>query len=207
MVNAPVSSLELTTAKFSPLLLSRVVIDSLRYFFRNMNKPEFRYSDDPKESALVIDTMNNFLQRADEVQKKPRILFQRGTYSIQKTSMTGDLVTAKSMEETKGSRSSSHMNITNGNYSIIIEAFSEGVCELLADMVATFLTWSSDHIANMFRFKQFGYPMVVQECSLDQEDREKFKIVIGSSYTTETAWTLNEDAIKLRGLFLDLQQI
>lgn len=203
-INRPVSSLELQTAKFSPLLIHKVVLEALRYFFGNINNEEYRWDPDPKKTSILIDTINNITTTQDEVQKKPRILFTRGAYSLQKTSMTGDLAEADSIRATRGLRVSKHMNVVSGSFSIIVEAYSEGTAEILADMVSTFLTWSSDHVCNMFRFKQFGYPMVVQECTLDEENKEKFKIVIGSSYTTETCWILNEDAIKLKGLFIDL---
>lgn len=207
MSNLPVSQIETTSTKFSPLIIHRVVLDSLRYFFSNVSREELRWSSDPKETGILIDTVNNILVKGEAAQKKPRILFSRGPYTIQKTSLTGDLAEGKYAHQTFGRHHSKHMNIVNGSFTIIIEAYHEGTAELLADMVATFLTWSSDHVCNMFRFKQFGYPMQVQECTLDEENKEKFKIVIGSGYTTETCWTLDEDAIKLKGLTLALTRL
>lgn len=207
MSNLPISPIQIDSAKFSPLVVHRVILDSLRYFFSNVPREELRWDADPKVSGVLIDTINSTLVKQEEVQKKPRILFARGPYTIQKTSMTGDLAEGQESSFTGGSQYSKHMNIISGGFTIIIEAYHEGTAELLADMVATFLTWSSDHICNMFRFKQFGYPMQVGDCTLDEENKEKFKIVIGSGYTTETCWVLNEDAIKLKGLTFALTRL
>lgn len=194
------------SVKFSPLIVHAIVLTVLRYFFKNCPREELRWSEDPKESNIVIETVNNIINKDNEIQKKPRILFSRGAYTIQKTSLTGDLVDGKAAVDTYGLKHSSHMNLVGGQISIIIEAYEEGVCELLADMVATFFTWSSDHICNTYRFKKFGYPLFVQECTLDEENKEKFKIVVSTEYLTETSWELREDAIKLKGLYLDLQR-
>lgn len=207
MSNLPISNVDTTSTKFSPLIVHRVVLDSLRYFFSNVSREELRWSPDPKQTGILIDTVNSVLIKDDAAQKRPRILFSRGPYTIQKTSLTGDLAEGQYAHITKGRHYSKHMNIISGNFTIIVEAYQEGTAELLADMVATFLTWSSDHICNMFRFKQFGYPMQIQDCSLDEENKEKFKIVIGSGYTTETCWLLDEDAIKLKGLTLALTSL
>lgn len=193
----------LNTTKFSPLLISAIMLKVLRYFFGNMTNPSYRWDADDKQSAIYIGMVNDVIHDS-EIQKKPRILVNRGPYRIQKTSLTGDLAEGKPMGQTLGNRSSKHMNFVSGGITVIIEAEEEGTCEILADMVSTFFTWSSDHICNTFRFKQFGYPMDVQECSMDDENKEKFKIVINTGYLTETSWVFGEDTLKLKGLFLEL---
>lgn len=195
----------LETVKFSPLLVNKIVLEVLRYFFSNTPMPDLRWDQDPKLSKIFIGTVNDITNPDDQVQKQPRILFSRGPYVIQKTSLTGDLAEAVPSADSYGLRDSKHMNLVSGQITIIIEAYEEGTCELLADMVSTFFTWSSDHICNMYRFKQFGYPMGIQECTLDKENREKFKIVLNTSYMTETCWQLKEDAIKLKGLLLNTE--
>lgn len=196
---------EIKNAKFSPLMVTKAVLDTLRYFFRTFSIPELRWSPDEKETMIVIDTFNNIIGQ-DEIQKKPRILIRRDPYVMNKTSLSGDLVEAAPMDIMKGKRHTKHMNLIDGSVTIAIEAYNEGTAELLADAVSHFIAWSSDHICNQFRFKKFGYPMSVSEVSMDRENREKFKIVLSMSYTTETCWVLDEDALKLRGLFIDLQQ-
>ena len=194
------------SVKFSPLIIHAIMLTVLRYFFRNCPREELRWDEDVKKTHVIIETVNNIINLDDEYQKKPRILITRGPYTIQKTSLTGDLVEGKAAQDTFGLKQSTHMNLIGGQIVVTIEASEEGTCELLADMVSTFMTWSSDHICNTYRFKKFGYPMYVQDCQLDEENKEKFKIVVSTEYLTETSWELREDAIKLKGLYLDLRR-
>lgn len=197
-----VEFIDVKTAKFSPLLVSRYLVDIVRYFFSTFSIPELQWDEDPKKTGVLIDTVNNIINIDDEIQKKPRILIKREAYVIDINGLTDNMTSAKPFPETGGRRVQEKMNMVTGGISVIIEGYSEGTVELLADVVSTLMTWATQDICNTFAFHTFGYPMSVSETSMDMENTEKFKIILNTRYTKENRWCMEEDAFKLKKINL-----
>ena len=188
---------KLHPTKFSPLNVHYAILEPLKYLFSFVPPEELRYHEDPKETKIIIDSVNNKHQD-EEVQKKPRILLHRGSISVEKFSLTDNLVEGQPASETKGLQQSKHTTFIRGRASIMVEASTEGVCEVLADLAMHFIVWSRPHICSEFRFKEFGLPLQIGEAQMDTEDQEKFNIRINIPYMLEDSWQVNEDAIKLK---------
>lgn len=197
-------SMNRTSAKFHPLLVTEALVRTLKFCFGQMPNPNYRWEPDPVLSRLHIGRVNETLpSEEDATQRKPRILVNRGTYTISESGLNQSLTEGVSPHIAKGDERTKHMNIIQGNFSIIIEAQQEGTAEMLVDMVSSFLTWSSVHICNTHGFNKFGFPMYVGEVALDKEDTEKFKVVINSGYLMETHYKIWKDGYKLMNFNLD----
>lgn len=194
---------KINPTRFTPLSVHYAVLEPLRYLFSFVPPEDLRYHEDPKQTKIIIGSVND--KHTDtEYQGKPRILLNRGSYRIRKSGLTDNLAEAKPSSVSKGSIQSKHMVHVEGMCAITIEASTEGVAELLADMVQHFIVWSKPYICNVFGFNEFGLPLSVSEPQMDTEDTEKFKIVISVPYRREDSWMVNEDAIKLKGFMTQL---
>jgi hypothetical protein len=197
------SQTKLDPTKFSPLTLHYAVLEPLKYLFSFVPSPDLRFHEDPKETKIIIGSVNDKHTDA-EVQGKPRILLNRGTYTVGKMGLTDSMVDGKPFSVSGGLKEQRHATMIQGYCAITIEASTEGVCELLADMVHHFIVWSRPNICSTFRFREFGLPLQVSEAQLDSEDTEKFKIMISVPYSLEDSWILREDALKLHGFITHL---
>lgn len=190
--------------RFSPSLISSILIYPLRVFFANYSGPDLKYDLDPKNSKIEIDSLNNLNKEA--IQPKPRILVNRGTYNIDRVGMSNNLAEGKSPLETKGLKDNVNMVLITGQAQIMIEARHEGTMELITDMVSHFLVWSRPAICNTQGFKEFAMPMAVSDPRLSKEDREIFQTVISIPYVMEEHWKVNDDAIKINNIYMDLKR-
>lgn len=197
-------SLNRTSAKFHPLLITRTLIRVLQFCFSQMPNPDYKWDPDPLKSALDIRVVNDTEEQTNEgIQKRPRIIVSRGSYTISETGLNKSMSEEQPVQEAKGSPKSRFMHVISGNFSIIIEANKEGTVEMLTDMVATFLTWSSNHICNTFGFNKFGLPLFIGEPALDKEDVEKFKVVINGNYLAESHFKIAQDGYRLAAMNLE----
>jgi hypothetical protein len=137
----------------------------------------------------------------------PRILVGRGTYNIGKVGLTDNLAESKGIFESFGGSNRINMVQISGTIQIVIEARNEGTCELVTDMVSHFIVWSRPLLCDTQKFNEFGLNMQVSDCQPDKEDTEKFKTVITIPYLTEEHWTVKQDALKLKGFFIELSQM
>jgi len=191
--------------RFSPLLISNLIIQPLRYFFSYYSNPEItnlKYDNDEKISTMEISVLNDFNKVA--LQLKPRILVSRGTFIIDKTGISNNLAMGKTMTETKGLQDDINMVLFRGQATILIEARNEGVVELMTDMVSHFLTWSVPYICNTQGFKDFGLPMTISEPTPAKEDKDIFQVHVNLPYSYEEQWHVNNDALKLREFYMNL---
>lgn len=204
-------SINRTSAKFHPLLVTEIIIRTLKYCFGQMTNPNYKWDPDPVISAVDIQRVNDTQPKKDTdspeagnaVQKKPRILVGRGSYQIGKTGLNQSMTEGLPTHIAKGADKTKHMHLVQGSFSIIIEAHNEGTVEMLTDMVSTFISWSSVHICNTHGFNEFGMPLYIGEAALDKEDTEKFKVVINSGYIMETHYVIRKDGFKLGAINLD----
>jgi len=190
--------------RFSPALISSILIYPLRVFFSNYAGPDLKFDIDPKNSKIEIDSLNNLNKEA--IQPKPRILVNRGTYTVDRVGMSNNLAEGKSPIETKGLKDSVNMVMITGQAQIMIEARHEGTMELITDMVSHFIVWSRPAICNTQGFKEFAMPLSVSDPRLSKEDREIFQTVIMVPYIMEEHWKVNDDAIKINNIYLDLKR-
>lgn len=197
-------SLNRTSAKFHPLLITRTLIRVLQFCFGQMPNPDYKWDPDPVKSALDIRVVNDKDEQTnDSIQKRPRIIVSRGSYQISESGLGQSMTDADPVQVAKGAGQSKHMHVINGSFSVIVEANNEGTVEMLTDMVATFLTWSSVHICNTFGFNKFALPLFVGEPAMDKEDVEKFKVVINGNYLAESHYKINRDAHLLSAMNLE----
>lgn len=189
---------------FSPVLLSSLIIEPLRYFFSQAPKIEngLYWNPDEKISNMEIGSVNDF--HAIPLQKKPRILVNRGNYVITKSGLTDNLTQAPGIVASKGAMDHKNMVWVNGMAQIIIEAQQEGTCELMTDMVTHFIAGTRPIIMNTLNFNDFGLDMNVSTCDVDKEDIEKFKVVISIPYRFEDHWQVKFDAIKFKSMYVTL---
>lgn len=145
--------------------------------------------------------MNDYNQVA--IQKNPRILVTRGDYQINKVGITDNLAEALP-SQLNGSDDRINMVLISGSAQIIIEARNQGTCELLTDIISHLVTWSRPFLCDTQGFKEFGLPMTVSDCTPDQEDKEKFKVVISIPFLMEEKWTVRQEALSLKSFFLSL---
>jgi len=111
--------------RFSPLLVSSLIIKPLRYFFSTYTAAEgLVYSKDDNTRTIEVDTENNF--NNVKLESNPRILINRGDYNIGKTGLTDNLSYSKSVGATLGASQRTNLVFINGVARITIEARQEG---------------------------------------------------------------------------------
>lgn len=193
----------INNAVFSPLTVRHAILEPLRYLFTIAAPPELRYSCDPVETKIVIDTKND--KNEDTVtQGKPRVLVSVGSYSFNRSGLTDNMAEQIPFDVTGGTLDSKNMLMVRGQSTVLVEASEEGVALLIADMASNFVTWSEPHICSTFGFKNFGFPLSVSDTQMETEDTEKFRVTIGIPWTFESSWTLREDALKLKEFFFNI---
>jgi hypothetical protein len=192
--------------KFSPAMVTTIIMEPLKYFFANYAKSSGLFWDpDDKLRTLEISSVNDF--NRIRIGAIPRILVTRGTFNIQKTGLSDNLSHSESVSTLRGSSDRYNKVFINGTAAIIIEARNEGTCELIADMVSHFIVWTRPLLCDSMGFKDFGLPMQVSEPEVDKEDIEKFKVTIQFPYTVEEDWRVNQEALQLKGFFIDLGRV
>ena len=185
---------------FNPLLVSALIVNPLRYFFANYaSNVELQWDIDPKKSQIEIGTVNDF--NTVPLEQKPRVLIDRGNYQIGKTGLTDNMMSEPGIKQSLGLMHRTNMVFIQGMMVITIEANNEGTCELLTDMVSSFIVWSRPILCDSQGFKEFGLPMSVSQPQVVQEDKEKFSVQISFPYSKEDNWTVNQDAIKIKNIF------
>lgn len=183
------------TLKFSPKIVSEILLRVLRHCFSKAPE-DYRWDPDPEISKVAIIRANETLDK-EAVQKLPRIVVSRNSYSIYPSGLNQSMSSELPMEETKGIKDSNHMHVIQGGFSIVVEATQEGTAEVLADMASCFITWLNVHICNLYNLSSFGLPMSVGEPALDKEGVEKFKIAINSQFKAESRFKIKSDAFRM----------
>jgi hypothetical protein len=191
--------------RFSPLLVTDLIVKPLRYFFTHYAKgANLVWDPDDKVRTIEVGTVNDY--HGVKIQAMPRVLVGRSGYVVNKTGLTDNLAQSKSILELKGASDRTNMVTISGSIQIIIEAREEGTCELIADMVSHFLVWTRPLLCDTQGFNELGLPLQVSECTPDKEDTEKFKVMINIPFFMEEDWRVNQEALKLKEFILDMRE-
>lgn len=190
--------------RFSPLLITTLIEQPLRYFFANYAGENLFYSEDPDKSKIEIASISNY--HKIPLQIKPRILVSRGSFDVTNTGLSDNLAYSDTVAANKGGKSLTNMVFINGMAQILIEARQEGALELVVDMVSHFIIWTRPHICNTQGFKEFGMPLNVGPLTPMKEDREIFQVAINVPYRMEEQWNVNEEKLKLNNIFVTIAE-
>lgn len=183
---------------FSPLKLRNALIEPLEYMFTNYAPDDLKYDKDVTKTKIEIGTVNDF--HKVPVEAMPRIMIDRGPYAYNGSHLNEDLSNSPSPFDTKGLEERNNHAFISGQISVMIEAREEGVCEVVTDIIASFLTWTSHQIAREYGFKSFAKPMNVGSCApfQDGETNTSFRVVINVPYSTEERWRIFEEGVKIK---------
>lgn len=184
---------------FSPLYLSSLIVNPLRYYFGGFTSPDPVWSDDPTASTIEIDTINNFNKIS--IQYKPRILVSRGAYSINSIGLSDALAEGTSSRD-PGDTVSTKFLLVSGQAQILIEAANEGTCERITELVETFLTRAIPLLCDTQGFKQFALPLSISPCTPNREDVEIFQCSLGVPWAKEVQFKVGEQALQLKSFLL-----
>lgn len=200
---SPPSSVPHNLVTFSPAYMTSILVEPLRYFFSNYGGEDLIWDQDPGVSTIEIGSINNF--HGIVIQAKPRVLVTRGQYSINPTSITDSLASAKTAWDTGGLKDQVSLNNLSGMSQILIEARNEGTCEKITDMVTHFLSWSAPMICDVHNFTRFAVPMAISSCTPSREDVEVFQVTINLPWYRDERWRTTSDGVSLKEFLLTLR--
>lgn len=190
-------------SKITPIHVGRLILEPIRHFFANRDPEGHMYWDpDPKKTKIDISMVNDATKELTNFGMQ--ILVDRGAFQVNKTGLSDNMLDGKSMNDTKGLQDRRNLLFAQGRATVIIKARTEGNVEILTDMVFHVLQWSRPHIADVLGFKDFGLPMDVSSPAPEKPDSEVFVVQISVPYMIEDVWHSNNDALKLRDLFLSI---
>lgn len=191
---------------FSPVDLGSLILGPLRYFFNTYTSPTSYYWDaDEKKRTVELEYMNNMHKIT--FNERPRVLVDRGAYSVGKFSLTDNLATAKTLTEAAGLTDRENFVIYSGQANIIVEAAQQGSCEILTDMVQHFLLWTRPYLCETQGFKDFGSQLSVSSCEFTGEETNgKFRVSIVVPYMKEERWRVNNDSVKIKNFVINMQK-
>lgn len=190
-------------SKITPIQIGRLILEPIRHFFGNRNPEDHMHWDpDPKKTKIDISMVNDAHKELPD--HGLQILVDRGGFQVAKTGLSDNMMDSKPMSETRGLQERRNLLLVQGQATVIIKARTEGNAEILTDMVFHVLQWSRPHIADILGFKDFGLPMNVSSPRPIKPDAEVFEVQISVPWMIEDAWQTNNDALKLRDLFLSI---
>ena len=188
--------------QFSPLLVTSSILEPLRYYFSTYGQSGgLVWDPDEKKRTLEISDIYDFNKIA--FQERPRLLVNRGSYSINKVGLSDNLAEGITLAEGRGLRKDTNMLLYTGTASLIIEARNKGTCELLTDMATHFIAWSRGPICDSQGFKNFGDTLSVSACEATQDqDDSTFQVTVQIPYIKEEHWVMRDDGILLKSYML-----
>lgn len=189
---------------FSPILISTLIIEPLRYFFGTYGEgSKLIWDADEKKRTVDIGHMFDF--NKIPMEERPRIIVDRGGFRTNKVGITDNLAEQSSLIKTSGLKDRINMQMYSGTANLIIEARQMGTCEMLADMTLHFLAWARPTICSTQGFKEFGGEVLVSPCALtEKENTEKFQIQMQFPWIREEQWRVRDDGIALKNLLLNI---
>ena len=191
-----------STTTVSPIYLSTLVIEPIRYFLSNYAPPEFKWDSDPEKSLIEVASINDF--NLIKIEVKPRILISRGGYSRSRVGISDNLSTGRPSNVTRGLQDDTFMNRVQGVIQVLIEGRSEGTVERLTDLVEHFLAWSSQLICDTQNFSTFGKDISISPCTPSKEDTEIFQVSLGIPWIKEERWSIKTDGVSLKNFLLSI---
>jgi len=197
--------------QFNVAYIEPSILVPLRRFFSNLQYGNgiLNYHPDEKKTKVIIDSQFNF--NREEREFKPRILVNRGSFTINKTGLSDNMTISPSMSAQepgrKGDSQRTNFVLYQGQASVIIEARNRGVCETLTDMVSHFLVWTKPFICNELGFKEFGMPMQISDAAHGQESGvEKHSVTISLPYIKEELWQVETHGILLKDILVEIER-
>jgi hypothetical protein len=190
--------------RFSPSFVSTLLVKPLRYFFENYAGSDYRYSDDPKETKIEIASANNYFRLP--LQEQPRIIVDRGDFVINGVGLSDNLAESDGTKANLGLTNRTNFVLISGTAQITVQSRNEGTCELITDMVSHFFIWSRPLICDTQGFKQFAQPVSVSRCQQTKDDTEVLENTISFPWMMEEAWTVRDDALKLKSYYMNMSQ-
>jgi hypothetical protein len=191
---------------FSPVNLSSLILLPLRYYFSTYTSSNtaFYWNEDEKKRTIELEYINNLHKIT--YNERPRVLIDRGSYQVGKTSLTDNMAESQTQAQTLGLKNLTNFIMYQGQASVIIEAVEQGSCEIITDMVQHFLLWTKPYLCNSQGFKDFAYPMTVTSCRLipQEEGKEKFQNVITVPWMREEIWYVRDDSVKIKNYVLTM---
>ena len=190
---------------FSPVDLSSLILGPLRYFFSTYTSPtSFYWNIDEKQRTVELDYMNNMHKIT--FNERPRVLVDRGSYSVNKFALTDNLASAQTMNQTFGLTNRQNFIIYQGQATVVVEAVQQGSCEMLTDMVQHFLLWTRPYLCETQGFKDFASPLTVSSCEfVGDETNGKFRVSITVPYMKEERWQITNDSVKIKNFVTNMQ--
>ena len=188
---------------FKPALVCNAIIEPLRYLFTHYVEEDIRYDPDIKKSRIAITSIFDLNQETKGF--LPRIVVDRGDFSLNGIGLSDSLAEGKTMAETKGLRNEIKGAGISGAAGLSIVATNEGTVERLADIVYHFLLAFNPVICNAYGFKVFGMPMGVSRPLISREDQPTFRINITLPYVGEEHWRVFNDAAVIRDIITKVE--
>lgn len=192
-------------SRISPIEVGRLILEPIRHFFHSYPPAsQFYWDPDAKKSKIDISMINDV--HKEDVDNDMQILVDRGALTVQKSGLSDSMLDAEPMSETKGLYKRRNLLMYQGQARIIVKSRNEGSAEILTDMVMHILQWSRPHICDVLGFKDFALPMQISPTSPGKVDTEVFSVEISVPYMIEEAWQSENDALKLRDLFISISR-
>lgn len=189
-----------TNMRFSPNFVETLLIKPFRYFFTVYGGSDLKYSDDANQSGIEIGEMNDFLKLP--IQFKPRVIVDRGPYSVRLPGLSDGMAERRPVGETRGLDNRTNMVFYEGTLSITIDANQKGTCELITDMVTHFLVWTKPFLCDSQGFKNFANPLNISRCTVAKDEKEFYQVTVLVPWSMEELWRVNQDAQKINQFFL-----
>lgn len=192
-------------SRMSPIAVGRLILEPIRHFFHNYSPAsQFYWDPDAKKSKIDISMVNDI--NKEDVDNDMQILVDRGSATVQKSGLSDNMLDALPMSETNGLYKRRNLLIYSGQATVIVKSRNEGSAEVLTDMVMHILQWSRPHICDVLGFKDFALPMQIGPTHPSKVDTEFFMVEISVPYMIEEVWNAENDALKLRDLFITLSK-
>lgn len=187
---------------FSTTHLAFKIVEPLRLFFAAYGGEDLSWSNDPKDSKIEIDTINNF--HKINIQAKPRILVSRGGFSVRGSGITDSMRDSVGWYGKKGLRDEEYLVFVEGQAQVLVESRQEGTCENVADLVSKFLKWCGPFMCDEYGFKSFASQLSVSPSTPFKEDIEGFQCSIGIPWSREETWRVWTDGVKIKDILSTL---
>lgn len=190
---------------FTPIIIPALILEPLRYFFEtygpSIHKGQFVWKEDEKERTVDLDYTENFYRIP--LEDRPRIIVDRGQFSVNKVGLSDNLAEQHTFHHTQGLKNRINMMFYAGQATVTVEARHKGSCELVADMATHFILWTRPELCDSQGFKEFGLPMNVSPCSqVTRENDVKFQVQIGLPWMREEHWRVRNDGVKIKDLLI-----
>lgn len=188
--------------QFSPLQLEYSILEPLRYFFTHYAGDDLKYSEDIRQTKIIIRAINDV--NIEDNNHIPRITIDRGGYTISRQWLAESMAVKDPLHVTKGLAKEQRHAMVEGQASIYIESRQQGTCERITESISLFLSWTGDQICRTYGYKKFGDRIMVSPCSTSKVDTDTFVTQIALPYQAEMLWQYSDAAVKIKEVNLGM---